>query len=74
MKSLTDKNNPRLDVFIEKKRMHWIKIWIFSQKKVFKAKLDVYDKEIKVSSKKINNMHWNWNVSVYKFALKNEYQ
>ena len=30
---------------------------ILIQKNYFKAKLDVYDKEMKISSKKINNLH-----------------
>ena len=56
-------NNLRLDVYIENKRVglryesFLKKNQILIPRYYFKAKLDAYDKEMKISSIKINNLH-----------------
>ena len=61
--------------------MRWIRLQSFlrklndkTEKRIFLANLDVYDKEMKISSQKYKQFELRFNVLAYKFDIIKEYQ
>ena len=61
--------------------MRWIRLQSFlrklndkTEKRIFLANLDVYDKEMKLSSQKYKQFELRFNVLAYKFDIIKEYQ